>query len=41
VHCLTDTMYAGAPYITLAHSVHIHPTVSEFIPTVLGELAPG
>ncbi len=41
VHCLTDTMYAGAPYTTLAHAVHIHPTVSELIPTVLGELAPG
>jgi pyruvate/2-oxoglutarate dehydrogenase complex dihydrolipoamide dehydrogenase (E3) component len=40
VHCLTDTMYAGAPYTTLAHAVHIHPTVSELIPTVLGELAP-
>ena len=36
VHCLTDTMYAGAPYTTLAHAVHIHPTVSELIPTVLG-----
>jgi pyruvate/2-oxoglutarate dehydrogenase complex dihydrolipoamide dehydrogenase (E3) component len=41
VHCLTDTMYAGAPYTTLAHAVHIHPTVSELIPTVLGQLAPG
>ncbi len=41
VHCLTDTMYAGAPYTTLAHAMHIHPTVSELIPTVLGELAAG
>jgi pyruvate/2-oxoglutarate dehydrogenase complex dihydrolipoamide dehydrogenase (E3) component len=38
VHCITATMYANAPYTTLTHAVHIHPTVSELIPTVLGEL---
>jgi pyruvate/2-oxoglutarate dehydrogenase complex dihydrolipoamide dehydrogenase (E3) component len=38
VHCITATMYANAPYTTLTHAVHIHPTVSELIPTMLGEL---
>jgi hypothetical protein len=31
-------MMADAPYTTLQRSVHIHPTVSELIPTLLGEL---
>jgi pyruvate/2-oxoglutarate dehydrogenase complex dihydrolipoamide dehydrogenase (E3) component len=40
VHCVIDTMSAKAPYTTLRDTVHIHPTVSELIPTVLGELGP-
>ena len=40
IHCLLDTMYAGAPYTTLTHAMHIHPTVSELIPTVLESLKP-
>jgi pyruvate/2-oxoglutarate dehydrogenase complex dihydrolipoamide dehydrogenase (E3) component len=40
VQCILTTMYAGAPYTTLKRSVLIHPTVSELIPTVLGELKP-
>jgi len=40
VHCIIDVMMAGAPYTTLRNSVHIHPTVSELIPTVLGEMKP-
>ena len=40
IHCILDTMYAGAPYTTLTHAVHIHPTVSELIPTVLESLKP-
>lgn len=40
VHGLIDTMSAGAPYTTLRDTVHIHPTVSELIPTVLGDLKP-
>jgi pyruvate/2-oxoglutarate dehydrogenase complex dihydrolipoamide dehydrogenase (E3) component len=40
IHCITDTMYPDAPYSTLQHAVHIHPTVSELIPTVLGEMTP-
>jgi len=33
-------MYAKAPYTVMQHAVHIHPTVSEFIPTMLGDLKP-
>jgi uncharacterized membrane protein YecN with MAPEG domain len=33
-------MYAKAPYTVLQRAVHIHPTVAEFIPTILGDLAP-
>jgi pyruvate/2-oxoglutarate dehydrogenase complex dihydrolipoamide dehydrogenase (E3) component len=38
VHAMLDTMAAKAPYRTLQHTVHIHPTVAELIPTILGEL---
>lgn len=41
VHAVIDTMSAQAPFITLRNTVHIHPTVAELIPTVLGELQPG
>ena len=40
VHCILDVMYAKAPYTVLQRSVHIHPTVAELIPTVLGDLKP-
>ncbi len=40
VHCILDTMYAKAPYTVLQRAVHIHPTVAELIPTMLGELKP-
>jgi len=40
IHCVLDTMYAKAPYPVLQRAMHIHPTVSEFIPTILGDLAP-
>lgn len=40
VHCFLDTMSAQAPYTTLRDTVHIHPTVAELIPTLLGELQP-
>jgi pyruvate/2-oxoglutarate dehydrogenase complex dihydrolipoamide dehydrogenase (E3) component len=40
VHGLLDTMQARLPYTALRRTVHIHPTVSELIPTVLGELRP-
>jgi pyruvate/2-oxoglutarate dehydrogenase complex dihydrolipoamide dehydrogenase (E3) component len=38
VHSLLDVMYAHAPYTLVRRAVHIHPTVSELIPTMLGEL---
>ena len=40
VHCILDVMYAKAPYTLLQRAMHIHPTVSELIPTILGELKP-
>ena len=40
VHSLLDVMYAGAPYTTILRAVHIHPTVTELIPTMLGDLEP-
>lgn len=40
IHCILDIMYAKAPYTVIQRAVHIHPTVSELIPTVLGELGP-
>ena len=40
IHCILSTMYAGAPYTTLSHAVHIHPTVSELIPTMLQSIKP-
>ena len=40
IHCLIDTMYAKAPYTVVQRAMHIHPTVSELLPTVLGDLTP-
>ena len=40
IHCLLDIMYAKAPYTTISRAVHIHPTVSELIPTLLQSLKP-
>lgn len=40
IHCLLDMMYARAPYTVMQRAMHIHPTVSELIPTMLGELQP-
>ncbi|MFV8321252.1 FAD-containing oxidoreductase [Mycobacterium sp. 23] len=40
VHCVLDVMSAKAPYTTLSRTMHIHPTVSELIPTVLQEMSP-
>jgi pyruvate/2-oxoglutarate dehydrogenase complex dihydrolipoamide dehydrogenase (E3) component len=38
VHSLLDVMYAKKPYTTVQRAVHIHPTVTELIPTLLGNL---
>jgi pyruvate/2-oxoglutarate dehydrogenase complex dihydrolipoamide dehydrogenase (E3) component len=40
IHCILDLMYAKAPYTVMQRAMHIHPTVSEFIPTMLGDLVP-
>lgn len=40
VHSMLDVMYAKKPYTTIQRAVHIHPTVSELIPTLLGNLRP-
>ncbi len=40
VHSILDVMYAKAPYTVIQRAMHIHPTVSELIPTMLGELQP-
>jgi pyruvate/2-oxoglutarate dehydrogenase complex dihydrolipoamide dehydrogenase (E3) component len=40
IHTIAALMYAGAPYETLRRSVHIHPTVAELLPTVVGALEP-
>ena len=40
IHCILDLMYAKAPATVMQRAVHIHPTVSEFVPTMLGDLVP-
>jgi pyruvate/2-oxoglutarate dehydrogenase complex dihydrolipoamide dehydrogenase (E3) component len=40
VHAILDLMYAKAPYTVMQRAVHIHPTVSELLPTILGDLKP-
>jgi pyruvate/2-oxoglutarate dehydrogenase complex dihydrolipoamide dehydrogenase (E3) component len=40
IHSILDTMYAKAPSTVIQRAMHIHPTVSELIPTMLGELQP-
>ena len=40
IHSILDLMYAKAPYTVMQRAMHIHPTVSEFIPTMLGDLKP-
>ena len=40
IHVLLDMMYAKAPYTVVQRAMHIHPTVSEFLPTILAKLEP-
>lgn len=40
IHGIIDIMNADVPYTKLQQAVPIHPTVSELIPTVLGEMQP-
>ena len=40
IHILLDMMYAKSPYTTIQRAMHIHPTVAEFLPTILSNLQP-
>jgi pyruvate/2-oxoglutarate dehydrogenase complex dihydrolipoamide dehydrogenase (E3) component len=40
VHSMLDVMYAKKPYTVIQRAVHIHPTVTELVPTLLGTLKP-
>jgi len=40
IHSILDVMYAKKPYTLIQRAMHIHPTVSELVPTMLGELQP-
>ena len=40
IHSILDVMYANASYTVIQRAMHIHPTVTELIPTMLGELKP-
>jgi pyruvate/2-oxoglutarate dehydrogenase complex dihydrolipoamide dehydrogenase (E3) component len=40
IHSILDVMSAKAPYTTLQRTMHIHPTVAELVPTMLGEMQP-
>ena len=40
IHSLLDVMYADAPYTLIERAMHIHPTVTELVPTLLGQLKP-
>jgi pyruvate/2-oxoglutarate dehydrogenase complex dihydrolipoamide dehydrogenase (E3) component len=40
VHSLLDVMAADQPFPVISRAVHIHPTVSELVPTLLQQLRP-
>jgi len=40
VHAILDVMTAKLPYTAISRTMHIHPTVSELVPTMLQELKP-
>ena len=40
VHALLDIIYAKAPYTVIQRAMHIHPTVAEYLPTILSKLEP-
>jgi pyruvate/2-oxoglutarate dehydrogenase complex dihydrolipoamide dehydrogenase (E3) component len=40
IHCILDLMYAKAPFTVMQRAMHIHPTVSELVPTMMGNLVP-
>lgn len=40
VHAILDVMTADLPYTAISRTMHIHPTVSELVPTLLQDLKP-
>jgi pyruvate/2-oxoglutarate dehydrogenase complex dihydrolipoamide dehydrogenase (E3) component len=40
VQAILDLMYAKAPYTLIEKSMYIHPTVMEYLPTLVGNLEP-
>ncbi len=40
IHVLLDMLYAKAPYTIIQRAMHIHPTVAEYLPTILSKLEP-
>jgi pyruvate/2-oxoglutarate dehydrogenase complex dihydrolipoamide dehydrogenase (E3) component len=40
VHTILDVMAAGAPYAAISRTMHIRPTVAEYLPTLFGDLEP-
>lgn len=40
IHSILDVMYARQPYTLIKRAMHIHPTVSELVPTMLEDLKP-
>jgi pyruvate/2-oxoglutarate dehydrogenase complex dihydrolipoamide dehydrogenase (E3) component len=40
IHVLLDVMYAKAPYTVIQRAMHIHPTIAEYLPTILSDLKP-
>jgi len=40
IHCIIDLMYAKAPYTIMQRAMHIHPTVSEFLPSMMQDFRP-
>jgi len=40
IHVLLDVMYSKASYTVIQRAMHIHPTVAEYLPTVLAKLEP-
>lgn len=40
IHSILDIMTAKKPYTAISRTMHIHPTVSELVPTMLQEMKP-
>jgi pyruvate/2-oxoglutarate dehydrogenase complex dihydrolipoamide dehydrogenase (E3) component len=40
IHAILDIMTAKKPYTAISRTMHIHPTVSELVPTLLQDLKP-